>query len=277
MNNKSMGEFIAELRKEKGLTQRELAEYLNVSDKTVSHWECGKNSPDISVLPILAEYFDITCDELIKGERKAITENFEKDAFTPSYSFSVTENSKIYLKKKNEKTMSKAHSKHKILCVSAVFVSFFSLMLLLGIIVFAEYMTGFDFIREAVCVAVAFAIALCLLITFISKQNFMNTLKSCTEEISETKKWKIRANLVCIFPLIYSAAVLFVIVSMIMPSGTAGISQHETMTIPASVTPNMIESLPDDSDISVPVSEDATITDGFSSDIHISEENSDYE
>jgi transcriptional regulator with XRE-family HTH domain len=54
MNNKSLGSFISELRKEKRLTQRELAELLNVSDKTVSHWECDENSPDISTLPLLA-------------------------------------------------------------------------------------------------------------------------------------------------------------------------------------------------------------------------------
>ena len=70
MNEKSMGAFLAALRKEKGITQRELAEFLNVSDKTVSHWECDENSPDLSMLPIIAEYFGVTCDELIKGERK---------------------------------------------------------------------------------------------------------------------------------------------------------------------------------------------------------------
>ncbi len=66
----SLGAFIAHLRKEKGLTQREFAEMLSVSDKTVSHWECDKTSPDISLLPIMADIFEITVDELLKGERK---------------------------------------------------------------------------------------------------------------------------------------------------------------------------------------------------------------
>ncbi len=66
----TLGAFIAALRKEKGLTQKEFAEMLCVSDKTVSHWECDKTSPDISLLPIIAETFGITVDELLKGERK---------------------------------------------------------------------------------------------------------------------------------------------------------------------------------------------------------------
>lgn len=67
----TLGAFIAALRKEKGLTQRELSEMLCVSDKTVSHWEREETSPDISLLPIISDIFGITVDELLKGERKA--------------------------------------------------------------------------------------------------------------------------------------------------------------------------------------------------------------
>ena len=77
MTNKSIGNFLAELRKEKGLTQKEIADFLNVSDKTVSHWECDKYSPDLSVIPILAEFFGVTCDEILRGERKAPEESDE--------------------------------------------------------------------------------------------------------------------------------------------------------------------------------------------------------
>ncbi len=66
----TLGAFIAALRKEKGLTQRELSEMLSVSDKTVSHWERDETSPDISLLPIIADIFGITVDELLKGEKK---------------------------------------------------------------------------------------------------------------------------------------------------------------------------------------------------------------
>lgn len=69
MENKSLGSFIALLRKEKGLTQKQLAELLNVSDKTISHWECDETSPDISILPELASLLGVTVDELLKGEK----------------------------------------------------------------------------------------------------------------------------------------------------------------------------------------------------------------
>ena len=69
MDNKSLGGFIAQLRKEKGFTQKQLAEFLNVSDKTVSHWECDETSPDISLLPQLSQVLGVTVDELLKGEK----------------------------------------------------------------------------------------------------------------------------------------------------------------------------------------------------------------
>ncbi len=67
----TLGAFIAHLRKEKGLTQKQLSEILNVSDKTVSHWEREESSPDISLLPLLADTFSITVDELLRGEKAA--------------------------------------------------------------------------------------------------------------------------------------------------------------------------------------------------------------
>lgn len=69
MEQNKTGRFIAFLRKEAGITQKQLAERLNVSDKTVSHWERGESSPDISVVPVIADIFGVTCDELLNGER----------------------------------------------------------------------------------------------------------------------------------------------------------------------------------------------------------------
>ena len=68
MNN-SIGQFIAALRKANGLTQQEVADRLNISNKSVSRWERGECAPDLSLIPALAEMFDVTCDELLKGER----------------------------------------------------------------------------------------------------------------------------------------------------------------------------------------------------------------
>ncbi len=71
MEKKTMGAFLAALRKANGMTQKDLADKLNVSDKTVSRWECDDGAPDLSLIPVIAEIFNITCDELLRGERKS--------------------------------------------------------------------------------------------------------------------------------------------------------------------------------------------------------------
>lgn len=69
MEKKTIGAFIAALRRASGLTQRELAEKLNVSDKAVSRWEREESLPDLSLIPAIAEIFGVTADELLRGER----------------------------------------------------------------------------------------------------------------------------------------------------------------------------------------------------------------
>lgn len=69
MSANQIGEFLAALRKARGFTQQEVAEKLGVSNKTVSSWETGTSCPDISMLPVLAELYEVTCDEIVKGKR----------------------------------------------------------------------------------------------------------------------------------------------------------------------------------------------------------------
>lgn len=69
MDNKKFGDFIKELRKEKQLTQKELGEKLNITDKAISKWERGLSFPDIAVLKDLSEFFEIDISELLNGER----------------------------------------------------------------------------------------------------------------------------------------------------------------------------------------------------------------
>lgn len=71
MDQQKIGGFLKELRKEKNLTQEQLAEVLNVSGRTVSRWETGSNMPDISLLVELAEFYDVSIPEIINGERKS--------------------------------------------------------------------------------------------------------------------------------------------------------------------------------------------------------------
>lgn len=70
MGEKTFGLFWASLRKERGMTQRNLAEILNVSDKSVSRWERNKGMPDLALIPLIADTFGVSCDELLRGERR---------------------------------------------------------------------------------------------------------------------------------------------------------------------------------------------------------------
>ena len=69
MDTKKIGAFLKQCRKEKNLTQEQLAEKFEVSARTVSRWETGTNLPDLSILVELAEYYDVEMRELLDGER----------------------------------------------------------------------------------------------------------------------------------------------------------------------------------------------------------------
>lgn len=82
MNTKDVGSFIAELRKEEGLTQKQLAENLGVTDKAVSKWETGKCYPDIEMIEKLSLMFNISINEILSGEKiqpEKIQENADKN------------------------------------------------------------------------------------------------------------------------------------------------------------------------------------------------------
>lgn len=69
MDNKKFGQFILQLRKEKGWTQLELAEKLNITDKAVSKWERGVGFPDIKMIEPLAEIFNVSVLEIMRSEK----------------------------------------------------------------------------------------------------------------------------------------------------------------------------------------------------------------
>lgn len=117
MNQKEIGKFIAKSRKEKKLTQMQLAEKLNITDRAVSKWEMGKNMPDTSIMLELCEILGITVNELLSGE-KIDMENYEK------YEKKVDENL-IALKRKDENNMTK----------NVIISILFSITLLTGIMV----------------------------------------------------------------------------------------------------------------------------------------------
>ncbi len=93
MDSNKMGAFIAQVRKERGLTQLELAQKINVTDKAVSKWERGVGFPDIKIIEVLAEALGVSVSELMNGERM---ENAVRDSESDNISNDdiLTENKK---------------------------------------------------------------------------------------------------------------------------------------------------------------------------------------
>lgn len=69
MDTNKIGEFLKALRKTKGYTQEEVANQLVLSPKTISRWESGNGIPDINIISAVADLYDVTVDEILKGER----------------------------------------------------------------------------------------------------------------------------------------------------------------------------------------------------------------
>lgn len=99
MDQKKVGLFLKELRKEKNITQEMLAEKLNVSNRTVSRWETGSNMPDISLLVELSEFYHVSIPEIVDGERK----NEKMDQETRDTAVKMAEYSKNEVKIEKKK------------------------------------------------------------------------------------------------------------------------------------------------------------------------------
>ena len=76
---KSIGKMISSLRKEKGMTQSELAEKMNVTDKAVSKWERDLSCPDINTISKLADVLEVSVDELLQAKKKEYSDTKLKD------------------------------------------------------------------------------------------------------------------------------------------------------------------------------------------------------
>lgn len=141
MNNLKIGSFLQALRKAKGLTQAELADYFEISAKTISKWECGDSLPEIPMLKALAEYYDVTVDEILNGER-GVKKEEDKN------------------KSKNEKYfMDRKFKKLNLVMLLAFSVLAFGFLLLLAI----GFTTRTDI---AFWVSVAFDFVSCLIVFF---------------------------------------------------------------------------------------------------------------
>lgn len=96
MDQQKAGSFLKELRKEKNITQEQLAERMGVSRRTVSRWETGSNMPDLDILIELTDYYDVELRELLDGERKSDQMNKElKETVLKVADYSKEEKKKI--------------------------------------------------------------------------------------------------------------------------------------------------------------------------------------
>lgn len=111
MDQVKIGKFIAQCRKEQNITQAELAEKLNITDKAISKWETGKGLPDSSIMLELCEKLNINVNELLSGERLS-TENYQEK---------VDENI-VYITKEAEKNKK---IKNRIIIIFSIFIFIF--------------------------------------------------------------------------------------------------------------------------------------------------------
>ena len=74
MDQIKIGKFIANCRKEKNMTQRQLADILEISDKTISKWECGKGLPEVQFMIPLCDLLGINVNKLLSGEKLSADE-----------------------------------------------------------------------------------------------------------------------------------------------------------------------------------------------------------
>ena len=92
MNQQRTGEFLKLLRRNKSMTQEQLAEHFGVSSRTVSRWETGSNMPDLDMLIELADFYNVDIREIIDGERKSENaDNETKDTLKKVAQYAVEE------------------------------------------------------------------------------------------------------------------------------------------------------------------------------------------
>ena len=140
-------EKLKELRKNRGLTQEELAEALYVSRTAISKWESGSNMPDVGLLIEIADFFDVDIREIIDGERKS--ENMEKETLKKVAEYADAEKAKLKKKISNN---------FKWMCI-----------MLLGSILIGFFANQLDTIWGCVCFTLAIVLLVCSSM-LISKQ-----------------------------------------------------------------------------------------------------------
>lgn len=170
MEKKTMGSFMAALRKANGLTQQQVADKLNVSNKTISKWECNEGCPEISMLPVIAELYSVSADELLRGER--IIKPFSEE---------------------NREVKSVERIKYLVEKATAKFTNSSIVAIILGIVALILAYTICDIVYDYNVLWVGYAIVLILCsvsiaVSLIAFNNFISGLRS--EDIAEKESFE---------------------------------------------------------------------------------------
>ena len=143
MNQIRIGKFIADTRKERKLTQRQIADALSISDKTVSKWECGKGLPEVSLMLPLCNILCITVNDLLSGE-KVSEVNYQKKA------------------EENMMDLMKENSENKKRMVLSVICGVITIIAVCSLIVIASYIEMTAIARILLIVFAAATAAACI-------------------------------------------------------------------------------------------------------------------
>ena len=157
-----IGGFLRELRKEKGLTQEQLAEKFGVSSRSVSRWENGNTMPELGILVELADYYEIDIKEIIDGERKSeIMEKEQKETLRKVADYAEVEK-KLAVKRR--------------CIVTFVGTLMFALSIMIGYIVFPKLPEGSILRNGSLGLGIG-VIGLVLLWGIVIHENYKNSKK----------------------------------------------------------------------------------------------------
>lgn len=212
MEKKTIGKFITALRKANGMTQKELGEKLFISDKTISRWECDECTPELSLLPSIAEIFHVTTDELLRGERN----NPERNPSTK-----VSEQQKAKTNKQFMLMLHEAKKKYFYLSMISIGVA------VLGLITATILDLGFTRGILGFCFASVFFLAsIVCQACFTASSRLLVDEEENEERIEETKKCN--SNMVFttikLFFGILSSWIFCLPIAIFVPNGYTGLS-----------------------------------------------------
>ena len=208
MNQGMIGKFLAEERKHAKYTQKQLADILNVSDKTISKWETGKSLPDLEMMSSLCQIFDISINELLSGERIS----------TEELQFRAEKNLKeLILENENNR---KNNRRNIIIGLSVLALSLF---------LFVTFLLGTDFIKIIwfidfpsifilVCVLTALSLISKSILTSESNTvercifpvGVMMSILNMITMLNTTEEINMKNIAICILPILYSSVVYVV-------------------------------------------------------------------